>query len=175
MDDAHRRAGTQTRSGTVVGRSRSERYRAAERRIELISRLMDDLVPIPGTGQRIGLDPVVGLVPVVGDLVSAIAGFWVILEAARFRLPAIVLVRMCWNTGVDLVVGAIPVLGDFFDVVSRSNRKNLELFRRHALDPAASTGEQWLFLGGIGLIVLAFAWFVWTGVSALLSIRIPGP
>lgn len=175
MDHADRRAENGAHSGTVIGPSRSERFRSAERRIATISRVMDDLVPIPGTGQRIGLDPVIGLVPVVGDIVSAVAGVWVIVEAARFGIPTVVLVRMCWNAAVDLVVGAIPVLGDLFDVVSRSNRRNLELFRRHALDPAASTGEQWMFLGGIGLIVAAVVWLVWTAISALLSIEIPGP
>jgi hypothetical protein len=175
MDDARRSSAPPPRSGVVIGPSRNERYRAAERRIELISHLMDDLIPIPGTGQRIGLDPVIGLVPGIGDLIGAIAGVWVIVEAARFGIPAIVLLRMCWNAGVDMVVGVIPVLGDLFDVVSRSNRRNLELFRRHALDPAASTSEQWLFLGGIGLVVLAIAWLVWSALGALLSVQIPGP
>src|SRR5438046_6331728 len=124
MDDAHRRAEPRTHTGPVIGPSRGDRFRTAQRRIELISRLMDDLVPIPGTRQRIGLDPVIGLVPGIGDLVSAIAGVWVIAEAARFGIPAIVLVRMCWNTAVDLVVGAVAVLGGRFYVVLHSTRGN---------------------------------------------------
>jgi Domain of unknown function (DUF4112) len=175
MDEARGHRGSRTQTGEVVGRSRSERFRAAERRIELISRVMDDLVPIPGTRQRIGLDPIIGLVPGIGDVVSALAGVWVILEAARLGIPAIILIRMGWNAAVDLVVGAIPVLGDLFDVVSRSNRRNLELFRRHALDPTASTAEQWLFLGGIALVIGSIAWLIWTALGALLSIEIPGP
>jgi Domain of unknown function (DUF4112) len=163
------------RSGTVVGQSRAERFRDAERRIGFVSRLMDDLVPIPGTSHRIGLDPVLGLVPVAGDLVSAIAGCWIIVEAVRFGIPAVVLLRMAWNTGVDLVVGAIPLLGDLFDLAFRSNRRNLELFRRHALDPAASTAEHWTFIAGLAVLAVGLFWLVWSAIAWLLSIEIPAP
>jgi hypothetical protein len=163
------------RSGTVVGRSRAERFRDAERRIGRISRLMDDLVPIPGTSHRVGLDPVIGLIPGAGDLVSAIAGGWIILEAVRFGIPSVVLLRMGWNTAVDLAVGAIPILGDVFDVAFRSNARNLELFRRHALDPAATTAEHWTFLAGLVALVVGLLWLLWTAVVWLLSIEIPAP
>jgi hypothetical protein len=163
------------RSGTVVGRSRAERFQDAERRIGRISRLMDELVPIPGTSQRIGLDPVLGLVPGAGDLVSAFAGGWIILEAVRFGIPRVVLLRMLWNTIVDLAVGAIPILGDLFDVAFRSNARNLGLFRRHALDPAASTAEHRSFLAGLVIVTFGVLWLLWTAVSGLLSIEIPAP
>jgi hypothetical protein len=164
-----------TRSGTIVGRSRAERFRDAERRIGRMSRLLDDLVPIPGTSHRVGLDPVIGLIPGAGDVVSAIAGGWIILEAVRFGIPGVVLLRMAWNTAVDLAVGAIPILGDVFDVAFRSNRRNLELFRRHALDPAASTAEHWSFVAGLAVLAVGLLWLLWSAVVWLLSIEIPAP
>lgn len=140
--------------GSVVGASRSERFHAVERRIGRVTRLLDDVVRVPGTDLRVGLDPVIGLVPVVGDAVSALAGAWVIAEAARFGIPRIVLARMTVNLLVDLGIGAIPLLGDVYDVVFRSNSRNLDLFRRHALDPGATTrGERTFFLGLVALIV----------------------
>lgn len=140
--------------GSVVGASRSERFHAVERRIGRVTRLLDDVVRVPGTDVRVGLDPVIGLVPVVGDAVSALAGAWVIAEAARFGIPRIVLARMTVNLLVDLGIGAIPLLGDVYDVVFRSNSRNLDLFRRHALDPGATTrGERTFFLGLVALIV----------------------
>jgi hypothetical protein len=140
-----------------------------------VSRLLDDLVPIPGTSQRIGLDPVIGLIPWIGDLISAAVGFWLIAEAARFRIPSSVLARMVLNTTVDLLAGAIPFVGDLFDVVSRSNRRNLELFRRHATDATASTAEHRAFLAGLVLVVVGLIWLAATLLGWLLSIEIPVP
>jgi hypothetical protein len=171
----HEGVDVRTVTGPVVSPSRHERFAAFERRYAAVSRVLDDLVAIPGTKQRVGLDPVIGLIPWIGDLVSAGVGFWLIAEAARFRIPAVVLARMVFNTLVDLVVGAIPVLGDLFDVVSRSNRRNLELFRRHATDAYASTSEHRAFLAGLALIVIGVIWLLATFVGWLLSIEIPTP
>ncbi len=169
------RSAATSRSGEVVGQSRTERFRSFERRYAGVSRVLDDLVPIPGTTHRIGLDPVIGLVPWIGDLLSAVVGFWLIAEAARFRIPPVVLARMVLNTSVDLVAGAIPFIGDLFDVVSRSNRRNLELFRRHAIDTNASTAEHRAFLAGLALVVIGLLWLAVTLIGWLLSIEIPLP
>ena len=158
-----------------MGAGRSDRLRAAERRIALVSRVLDDLVEVPGTGRRIGLDPLLGLVPVVGDAASAIASIWIIVEAARFRLPRIVLARMIVNATVDLVLGAIPLLGDLFDFVSKANARNLELFRRHASEPGASTADQRAFFAGVGLVLLGALWLVAQLIGRLQSIEIAVP
>jgi hypothetical protein len=158
-----------------VGDARADRFAAFERRFSAVSRVMDELVSIPGTSVRVGLDPLVGLVPVVGDAISGIVGFWLIAEATRFGVPRIVVGRMVANTLIDLAVGAIPVLGDLFDVVSRSNSRNLALFRRHALDPGASTRGEQLALAGFILLVVGLLWLVATAIGWLLSIEIPAP
>lgn len=159
----------------MVGRSRSERFASFERRYAAVSRLLDELVAIPGTGQRVGLDPLIGLIPGVGDLASAVIGFWLIAEAARFRIPPVVLGRMIFNTLADTAVGAIPFLGDLFDVVSRSNSRNLALFRRHALDTEASTTEHRLFFAGLLLLLVGVVWLLAMAIGWLLSIEIPTP
>jgi hypothetical protein len=158
-----------------MGDYRTERLKAAERRIAAMSHVLDDLVEIPGTGRRIGVDPVLGLVPVVGDAVSALASIWVIAEAARFRLPPIVLARMILNAVVDLVIGAIPVVGDLFDFVAKANSRNLALFRRHATDPNASTADQKAFFAGLVLLVVGLVWLMAQLVGWLLSIEIAAP
>ena len=162
-------------SGELVGAGRSERFRAAERRIARISRILDDLIEVPGTGRRIGVDPVLGLVPVVGDAASALASLWVIAEAARFRLPRIVLARMVLNATVDLLVGAIPLVGDLFDFAAKANSRNLELFRRHARDPGASTADQRAFFAGLVLLLVGLLWLALQALGWLLSIEIPVP
>jgi hypothetical protein len=161
--------------GEVVGDRRAAEFDAFERRFAAVSRVMDELITVPGTSLRIGLDPIVGLVPVLGDAISAVVGFWLIAEATRFGIPRIVVGRMIANTVVDMAVGAIPILGDLFDVMSRSNSRNLALFRRHALDPAASTRSERLALAGIVLILVGLLWLIATAIGWLLSIRIPTP
>jgi hypothetical protein len=155
--------------GEVVGRSRAERFASAERRIGRVTNVLDELVTIPGTSTKIGVDPVIGLIPFVGDAVAALVGGWVILEASRFGVPRIVLGRMLINLAVDLAIGAIPFIGDIFDLAFRSNSKNLALFRRHALDPDASTrGEQALVIGLL-LLIVGIIWLVLSAVGAFIG------
>jgi hypothetical protein len=156
-------------TGEVVGTSRAERFHAAERRIGRVTHALDELVRLPGTDVRVGLDPALGLIPVVGDVVAAGVGVWVIAEAARFGIPRIVLGRMTVNLVVDLILGAIPLLGDLVDVVLRSNRRNLDLFRRHALDPDASTRGEQAFFAGLLLLLVGIGWLLWTVLAAALA------
>jgi hypothetical protein len=155
--------------GEVVGRSRAERFASAERRIGRVTKVLDELVEVPGTPIKVGLDPIIGLIPFVGDAIAALAGGWVILEASRFGVPRIVLARMILNLTIDLAIGAIPFVGDLYDFVFHSNTRNLALFRRHALDPDASTrGEQALFIG-LALLIVGIIWLVVTAVGAFIG------
>lgn len=158
--------------GDVVGLSRAERFTAAERRIGRVTHVLDELISVPGTSIKVGLDPVIGVIPIAGDALAALVGVWVILEASRFGIPRVVLGRMVANLVVDLGIGAIPLIGDAYDLFFRSNSRNLDLFRRHALDPGASTrGEQGFF---IGLVVLAIGllWLIATLIGALGSVQL---
>ena len=158
--------------GDVVGLSRAERFAAAERRIGRVTHVLDELVSVPGTPIKVGLDPVIGVIPIAGDALAALVGVWVILEASRFGIPRVVLGRMVANLVMDLGIGAIPLLGDAYDLFFRSNSRNLALFRRHALDPGATTrGEQAFF---VGLVVLAIGllWLVVTVIGWIGSVQL---
>ena len=155
--------------GEVVGQSRAERFAAAEKRIGRVTKVLDELVEVPGTSIKVGLDPIIGLIPFVGDAVTALAGGWMILEASRFGVPKIVLARMILNLAVDLAIGAIPFVGDLYDFVFHSNTRNLALFRKHALAPDASTrGEQALFIG-LALLIVGIIWLVISAVGAFIG------
>ena len=161
-------------SGTVVRVDpvRTARLAAAERRIAFMTRMFDELIEVPGTGRRFGIDPIIGLVPVVGDIAGGIASFWIIGEAARFRIPTIVLARMVWNAGLDMLLGAIPFVGDIFDFFSKANERNLALFRRHASDPDASTADTRLFFLGLGAVFIGLVWLMIELIRWLFSIEI---
>ena len=161
---------TATRIGRTGDLGRTDRVVAAERRIGAVAHLLDDVVRVPGTGLRLGLDPIIGLVPFLGDLTSGLMSAWIVIEAARFRLPGVVLAQMIMYATVDFLIGLIPILGDVFDFGFKANTRNLELFHRHAVDPSASTASSLALVGGV---VLAFVGLLWLGfvlISRLLSV-----
>jgi hypothetical protein len=142
--------------------------------VELIAWLLDNSIPIPGTGRRVGLDGIIGLVPGVGDLLSAGISVLVVVRAARLSLPRIVLVRMLVNVALDLGIGAIPVLGDAFDLWFKASTRNLDLMRRYLAAPESSTRGQWLFFGVLLLGALALVagslWAVATAIGWMLTL-----
>ncbi|WHO40040.1 DUF4112 domain-containing protein [Sphingobium sp. AP49] len=101
------------------------------RRIEMMEAVLEGLFVIPGTKRRVGLDSLVGLVPVVGDIATAAMGAWIVWEARNLGLSKWQLTRMAANVGVDTLVGAIPFAGDIFDFLYKSNTKNLRIIRKH--------------------------------------------
>jgi len=149
--------------------TRTARVLAAEHRITFVAHLLDDLVAVPGTKSRIGLDPLIGLIPVLGDLVTGGISVWVVLEAARFRIPRVVLLRMILNAAVDFGIGLVPVLGDVFDFGFKGNTRNLGLFHRYALDPGADTSGHTAFIAGLVFAFLGIAW-----ISLILLGRLLG-
>ena len=100
------------------------------RRLEALGSLLDSRFRLPG-GFRFGLDPLIGLVPGVGDGISAIVSLYIVLEAYRLGASRGTLARMLLNIGLDLGVGIIPIVGDVADFAFKSNRRNLDLLRRH--------------------------------------------
>ncbi len=106
-------------------------------RLRSLTRVLDDLLPIPGTRFRFGLDPIIGLVPGLGDAAGAVFAGVLLLTAWRMGAPAAVLLRMAGNIVLDTVVGAVPVLGDIFDFGFKANRRNLRLLERWQAEPVA--------------------------------------
>ena len=104
---------------------------SVRKRIEAMEQLLERSMVIPGTKIPIGLDSIVGLVPVIGDFVTAAMGAYIVWEARNLGIPKWKLWRMAGNIAFDSAVGAVPVLGDAFDFAFRSNSRNLKIVRRH--------------------------------------------
>jgi hypothetical protein len=124
----------------------------------LIARLMDSAFVIPGTNIRFGLDPIIGLLPGIGDGATALTSLMLFLKAAGRGIPKIVLARMALNIVLNTSLGAVPVFGDAFSFWFKSNDRNYELLRKHAGLPNSSTKADWTFvlvlLGGLGLVLV---------------------
>jgi len=100
-------------------------------RIRKLSRLMDTSIRIPLVGFRIGLDPIIGLVPGAGDLISTGFSAYIIFLATRFGIPREDLTKMIFNVGLEAVVGSVPLVGDLFDAFYKSNIRNLAILEQH--------------------------------------------
>ncbi len=100
-------------------------------RIRKLSRLMDTAIGIPGTKFRIGLDPIIGLVPGAGDLVDTAFSAYLVYLATQFKIPPKTLGKMIYNIGLEAVVGSVPLVGDIFDAFYKSNMRNLALLEAH--------------------------------------------
>ncbi len=152
----------------ALSRSMAERAAAparaeradVEQSLEQLSRAMDGLFRIPGTGWRIGLDALVGLIPGVGDFATTAVSLYILAAGVRYRVPKVTLLRMASNIAVDYLLGSVPIVGDLFDAAWKSNQMNVELLKRRAsvAPEEARHGRlsDWLFLAVIvlGLLVL---------------------
>lgn len=110
-----------------MGRTPAE----VRRRMEAMERLLERSFVIPGTRLPVGLDSIIGLIPVIGDAIAAALGAYLVWEARNLGLPKWKLWRMAGNIAFDTAVGAVPVAGDIFDFAFRSNSRNLKLVKRH--------------------------------------------
>jgi len=141
----------------------ADRHLASVAEVEKVGnvvRWLDDLVRVPGTRFGIGLDAILGfLVPGLGDVVTGAVSLTVLTAAMRRGVPRIVLARMLVNIGVDTVVGLVPVAGDLFDLLWRSNTRNLALLERHQgeLEPRPRAGDYAIVAAAVGLIGLSIA------------------
>lgn len=130
-------------------------------RLRRLSHILDNAIPIPGTGYRIGLDPILGLFPGGGDTVTGAMGAYIIVEAARMGLPRKVIGQMVGNIVFDSLAGIVPVIGDLFDVGWKANVRNIALLEKHLQLSPKKRKSDFIFLVGLTLllaiIVLGFA------------------
>jgi hypothetical protein len=116
--------------------------------------LLDSAFRVPGTNVTFGLDPILGLIPGLGDLTSPLFAALLLLHAMRMRIPRVVQVRMLINAVIDVVIGLIPVVGDLFDFGWKANVRNLALLERYAHPASKPTTGDWIFvLSIVGVLV----------------------
>lgn len=123
--------------------------------LEDLARYLDSWIKIPVVGWRFGLDALIGLVPNVGDTLTSLASFYILVAGVRYGVPKITLARMAFNIGLDYVVGMIPFIGDAFDLFWKSNKQNIDLIRERATGKDKGTTGDYLFVFVMILLLIA--------------------
>jgi hypothetical protein len=143
----------------------------AERRLRRLAWLLDNSISLPGD-VRIGLDPLIGLVPGIGDLIGVALSSYIIAVAAKLGAPRSLLLRMGLNVGVEAIVGAVPLLGDVFDAYWKANYRNVGLLEDYLASPSRVRRESMLtvilvlaaiaaiVIGCIVLVFLSLRWLI---------------
>lgn len=126
-------------------------------RARTIARLLDSAVSVPGTGIRFGLDPLLGLIPGLGDLAGMMLSGYLVVLGGRLGVPRTVLMRMLANVAIDTVGGSVPVLGDLFDVGWKSNMRNVGLLERAIGSPVTTRRASRFTVLGILLLLALLA------------------
>ncbi len=130
-----------------------------------IAFIMDEVVRVPGTKFRFGLDPLIGLIPGIGDTSSAIVSGFALIQAVRLGVPKILVARMALNVLLNEIIGIVPVVGDAFSFWFKSNARNYDIIKNHRLGANPPRRSDWLFV--IGILVLVFL-IVCAGIAVSL-------
>ena len=133
---------------------------------DMLAKVMDTTIRIPGTSWHIGLDPLLGLIPGIGDVLANLIGTVILGLATRLQLPRIVLARMSLNLLINGTIGAVPIAGDLFSIWFKSHTRNAALLREAAMKLDRETHADWFYVAGIigGTVVLllgTIAFVVW--------------
>lgn len=141
-----------------------------------LSNLWDQALGIPGTKWRVGLESILGLLPIGGDWIGLVMSSYILFHAIKFNLPRSVMIRMVLNILIDAIVGAVPLLGDLFDTTWKANTKNVNLLEAHLRSPQKSQKADqfalWLlFLSCIAivLLLLGISFTVFIAIGKFLS------
>ncbi|GAB3536951.1 hypothetical protein GCM10027443_28570 [Pontibacter brevis] len=132
--------------------------------VDYMARIMDNQFKLPGTNFRFGLDPVLGLLPVAGDLASFAMSATIILTMARHGASGKLVVLMLINLAIDTVIGSVPILGNIFDFAFKANERNVRLLRRHYEEGKYQGSGKGILIGavvGIVVVLMLLLWAMW--------------
>jgi|TARA_B110000914_G_C15404054_1_gene418644 hypothetical protein len=123
-------------------------------RLKLLGNRLDEIITIPGTKYKIGIDPIIGIFPVIGDLLGSILSIYIIYSGSKMGVSAQVIAKMSLNLGIDFTVGLIPVFGDIFDMGWKANKKNIELIEKNINQTKENNGFNNLIIATLTILIL---------------------
>tara|TARA_Y100000996_G_scaffold373766_1_gene323486 strand:- start:119 stop:556 length:438 start_codon:yes stop_codon:yes gene_type:complete len=134
-------------------------------RLKRLSERLDDTFTIPGTKYKIGIEALIGAVPIIGDLIGGILASYIMYSGMKMGAPPRIIARMAVNIAIDFAIGSIPIIGDLFDLVWKANKKNVELIEDTTLDDKEEQKLNYLIITALILVLLGILLLILTMFS----------
>ena len=123
-------------------------------RLKLLSERLDDLIKIPGTNQKIGIDAIVGVIPILGDFIGVIFSTYIMYSGIKMGVSSKIVIKMATNIAIEFIIGSLPIIGDIFDVLWKANKRNVELIEEETLENQENYNLNYLIMGLLIILIL---------------------
>ena len=123
-------------------------------RLKLLSERLDNSIKIPGTNQKIGMDAIVGIIPILGDFIGAIFSTYILYSGIKMGVSSKIVKKMAANIAIEFVIGSIPIIGDIFDALWKANKRNVELIEEATLENQENYRLNYLIMASLIIIIL---------------------
>jgi len=124
-------------------------------KLKLLSERLDDLIKIPGTNQKIGIDAITGVIPVLGDFIGAVFSSYIMYSGIKMGVSPKIVTKMAMNIAIDFIIGSFPVIGDIFDVLWKANKRNVELIEDATTEKQVNEKLNYLIMASLIILILS--------------------
>lgn len=123
-------------------------------RLKLLSERLDNSIKIPGTNQKIGIDAIVGIIPILGDFIGVIFSTYILYSGIKMGVSSKIVKKMAANIAIEFIIGSIPIIGDIFDALWKANKRNVELIEEATLENQENYRLNYLIMASLIIIIL---------------------
>ena len=123
-------------------------------RLKLLSERLDNSIKIPGTNQKIGIDAIIGIIPILGDFIGAIFSTYILYSGIKMGVSSKIVKKMATNIAIEFIIGSIPIIGDIFDALWKANKRNVELIEEATLENQENYRLNYLIMTSLIIIIL---------------------
>ena len=123
-------------------------------RLKLLSERLDELTRIPGTNQKVGIDAIIGLIPILGDFIGAVFSTYIMYSGIKMGVSSKVVTKMAANIAIEFIIGWIPIIGDVFDILWKANKRNVELIENATAEKQINAKLNYLIVALLITLIL---------------------
>jgi hypothetical protein len=123
-------------------------------RLKLLSERLDELTKIPGTNQKVGIDAIIGVIPILGDFIGAVFSTYIMYSGIKMGVSSKVVTKMAANIAIEFIIGWIPIIGDVFDVLWKANKRNVELIEDATAEKQVNEKLNYLIMASLIILIL---------------------